>query len=114
MRAKHELCGLLLTFALATSLWAAGNASTFLGGFSPEQIQNVPIDTSRTVAPVAVPGAQPIQFPILSRFLSLIPRFRLATPTHPVGSVPRPGTAPSTPSVNRSAFTPQLPFMPQQ
>lgn len=113
MRAKHELCGLVVALGLATSLWAQGNASTFLGGFSPQQIQNVPIDTSRTVAPIAVPGAQPIQFPIISRFLSLIPRFRLSTPAHPMGSVPKPATGASTP-INQSVFTPKLPFMPQQ
>lgn len=114
MHARHWLGAVLVNLGLAGIL-SAQNASTFLpiGGFSPQQIRNVPVDTSRTVAPVNFPAAQPVQFPILSRFRSLIPRFRLATPTHPVGTPPRPATAPSTPP-NQNAFQPQLPFFPQQ
>lgn len=111
MRARHGWGGLVLLICLVGSLFGQ-NASTFIGGFSPSQIVNVPVDTSKTVAPVSFPKANPIQFPLLARLFNLIPRFRLSMPAHPIDSVPQPGTKSSTPA-NKNPFQPQLPFFPQ-
>lgn len=110
MRARHAWGGLVLLICLVTSLFGQ-STSSIMGSFNPSKIVNVPVDTSKTVAPVGFPGAQPVERPFLSRFFALFPRLRLSTPAQPFGSTPSPGTKSSTPA-NKNPFQPQLPFLP--
>ena len=72
---------------------SAQSSSVYKGGFNPQKIVNVPVDTSRAVAPVSIPQAKkPFGF------TDLLPSFLKPGPSVPKAPSTARGASPFQPT----------------